>query len=438
MSVTDTLVDFALAPAQPTERMHRITLLSLFDWCVVSLAGRDEPVAAAVRAYVAQNGGTPESSAIGSTLAMPATSAALVNGTVSHALDYDDTHFDYIGHPSVAVIPAALAVAEATQASDTALLEALVVGLETVTRVGRWLGRGHYAAGFHITGTAGSVGATVAAARLLGLAPAQVANALSLVASRASGLRTQFGSMAKPWHAGLAASNGVEAARLALHGVVPAPDALAAHQGLSDTHRGDADATAFDGLSTAFRFEDVTHKFHACCHGTHAMIDALLSLCAGQPIDPADVDAVTVRVTPAFQHVCNQLAPDTGLGAKFSYRLLAAATLCGHDTARLDTYTDALCHDPAVVGLRDKVVIEFDSAVAETAADVTVHARGRSNTATADLLDSDFLADTPAREGRVRAKAASVVGAERAATLWQHVTEPRDEPLRALPGALNR
>ncbi|MEM7376425.1 MAG: MmgE/PrpD family protein [Pseudomonadota bacterium] len=436
MSVTDTLVDFTLAPVQPTERMRRITLLSLYDWCVVSHAGRAEPVAAAVRAYATQNGGTPESTAVGSTLAVPATAAALVNGTVSHALDYDDTHFDYIGHPSVAVIPAALAVAEATHASDDALLESLVVGLETATRVGRWLGRGHYAAGFHITGTAGSVGATAAAARLLALSPAQTANALSLVASRASGLRAQFGSMAKPWHAGLAASNGVEAARLALHGVEPASRVLESRQGLSDTHSGEADSTAFEGLSTAFRFEQVTHKFHACCHGTHAMIDALLALQAQHPIDPAVVDSVTVRVTPAFQHVCNQLSPDTGLAAKFSYRLLAAATLCGRDTARLDTYSDALCHDPTIVGVRDRVSIAFDSTVAETAAEVTVRAGGSTRVASADLLDRDFLTDTPARERRVYAKAESVLGSDHAAALWQHVSAARKRPLRALPGAL--
>ena len=150
--------------------------------------------------------------------------AALVNGAISHALDYDDTHFAHIGHPSVAVLPAALATAEAVDAPASAVLDALLLGAEASIRVGVALGRPHYDRGFHQTATSGAFGATVAAARVLGLNRETTRHALSLVSTRASGLKSQFGSMGKPYNAGLAAANGVEAAELARRGFLSCDD----------------------------------------------------------------------------------------------------------------------------------------------------------------------------------------------------------------------
>ncbi|MEM6987844.1 MAG: MmgE/PrpD family protein [Pseudomonadota bacterium] len=412
MTLTDTLVNFSLGSLAPTARARAIVRLSLLDWAAVTHAGSSEPVAKHVRTYALHNGGRAESTLVGSNLKLPAATAALVNGTTSHALDYDDTHFDYIGHPSVTVIPAVLAVGESIGASDAACLDAALVGLEVATRVGVWLGRSHYSSGFHITATAGSVGATAAAARLLDLTPVQAGHALSLVASRASGLRAQFGSMAKPWQAGLAASNGVEAALLAKLGVEASTNVIEAPQGLAATQRGEFNGHAFDNLGTAYRFEEVTHKFHACCHGTHAMIDALRSVKAERPIDPDTVRKVTVTVTPQFENVCNQLTPQTGLEAKFSFRLLAAMTLHAHDTASLDSYSAAVCVDPKLTSLRDRVDTLFDPSMPETAAKVRIDTPDGVHVGEADLLDPTFLADTGAREARVLAKAASLLGTD--------------------------
>ncbi|WP_372836722.1 MmgE/PrpD family protein, partial [Puniceibacterium confluentis] len=340
--ITQALAAFAVqqdAQDIPQEVMA-VMRLSLLDWIVVGCAGRDEPVAASVRALARDEGGAAQAHALGMAQRVPARMAALVNGTVSHALDYDDTHFAHIGHPSVAVVPAALAMAERIGASGPEFQAAALIGCEASVRVGLWLGRGHYQAGFHQTATAGAFGAGLAAGRLLRLDPAQMADVLGLLATRASGLKSQFGSMAKPFNAGIAAANGVEAALLVHYGLQPRRDALEVAQGFGVTHHGAADHAALDGLGTDWHFDRVSHKFHACCHGLHAALEALKSLGA---VRPDAVARIRVSTHPRWLSVCNITSPTTGLQSKFSYAQVMAMHLLGHDTARLDSYTDALC-----------------------------------------------------------------------------------------------
>ena len=140
--------------------------LSLFDWMTVSIAGAGQPLGKIIRDFVLAEGGVEVAAVIGETRRLPARAAALANGTISHALDYDDTHFAYIGHPSVAVFPAALAVAEEVEASAYEMIDAFLVGAEATCRIGMVLGRDHYDAGFHQTATSGAFGATIAASRL--------------------------------------------------------------------------------------------------------------------------------------------------------------------------------------------------------------------------------------------------------------------------------
>ncbi|HAR50331.1 MAG TPA: 2-methylcitrate dehydratase, partial [Roseovarius nubinhibens] len=133
----------------------QVMRLSLLDWLAVGLPGQEEPVARIVGAMVAEESGAAQATAFGGTR-LPARAAALVNGTVSHALDYDDTHFAHIGHPSVAVVPAALALAEREGADMAQLVRAALQGCEMSVRIGLLLGRGHYQVGYHQTATAGT------------------------------------------------------------------------------------------------------------------------------------------------------------------------------------------------------------------------------------------------------------------------------------------
>jgi len=394
--------------------------LSLLDWAACAIAGATEPVATMTRAMVLAEGGRSEATLVGQPIRVPMRAAALANGAASHALDYDDTHFGHIGHPSVAVVPAALAAAQATGAGGADFLVAALIGAETSIRVGIWLGRAHYQAGFHQTATAGAFGATMAAGRLLGLDSAQLVNAIGLVSSRASGLKAQFGRMGKPLNAGIAAANGVEAALLARGGITSDAQGL---DSFGAACAGEADETAFDGLGSRWLMLGVSHKFHACCHGLHAMLGGIADI---GHADPADVQAVSVTAHPRWQTVCNIKAPTTGLAAKFSFRMCAAMALAGVDTGTPESYSDQVANDPVLIRLRDRVVVRFDAAIAETATTVRVQLRdGSSLYAEHDIANAQPVSVTAEK---LHKKAAALLGADRANALWQALSAGPDMP----------
>jgi 2-methylcitrate dehydratase PrpD len=408
----------AVDPSQgfPAETLA-VARLSVYDCLTVAIAGAQEPVSQAVRELVRSESGATQASAFGLAQRIPARAAALLNGAVAHALDYDDTHFDFVGHPSVAVLPAALAVAEQQQASGKALLEAFLIGVEITCRVGAWLGRSHYNSGFHQTATSGAFGATAAAARLLGLDAERASHAFGLAATRASGLKCQFGTMAKPFHAGMAASTGVEAANLAALGFVSRPDALTCVGGFADTHAG-AQGAAEDPPDT-FRFVRVQHKFHACCHGTHPALEALTAVRHQHLLQPGDIASVALIVAPQWLPVCCIAQPATGLEAKFSLALTAAMALAGVDTAALGSFSEANCKDPTLAELARRVEIIADPAMADTACRAAVVTKsGASLTAAVDLNSPLPYA---IRVAKLRSKAKALLGAQQAEALWEFV-----------------
>ncbi|WP_306129426.1 MmgE/PrpD family protein [Roseovarius sp. MMSF_3350] len=422
VEISERLAGFALGPVRAPDAME-ILRLSLLDWAAVGIAGRDEPVAGILRAQAENEGGHPQAGLIGSDLRVPARMAALVNGTISHALDYDDTHFAHIGHPSVAVIPAALAVGQAVGAAGPAMQEAALLGVEASIRVGIWLGRAHYQVGYHQTATAGAFGATLAAGRLMGLTEDQMQHAIGLVTTRASGIKAQFGTMGKPMNAGLGASNGVEAAQLAARGFVSAPGAMDGQNGFGPTHHGEGQGAAFDTLGQDWLFESVQHKFHACCHGLHATLEALRDLDAGAEA----VERVEIATHPRWLSVCNIASPKSGLQSKFSYRMVAAMALSGHDTARLESFDDALSRDGDLAVLRERVTVQSDDSLTEMQARLRVTLKDGS---VQDLFhDLDADPGLAARQKRVRTKAAALLGDGRAEAIWQAIEAdaPPDE-----------
>ena len=429
MSITRKISEFAAEiPAQDLpDASLRMMQLSILDWAAVGIAGRDEAVARITREMVLDEGGAPRATLIGSASRVPARAAALSNGTTSHALDYDDTHFAHIGHPSVAVIPAALAVAEERGLDGAAFQAAALIGVEASVRVGVWLGRNHYQTGFHQTATAGAFGAGMAAARLMGLDAQGCAMVLGLLATRASGLKSQFGTMGKPFNAGLAAANGVEAATLVARGMIANPDALECAQGFGPTHAGEDINSALEGIGKDWLFDTISHKFHACCHGLHAVLEAGLTLA---PLQADAIERIEVTTHPRWMTVCNQIAPTTGLGAKFSYGTVLAMQVLGHDTAVLDSYSDAVCADPAVQALRARVEVTADDSVAETATRLRVVLRdGAVRDATHDLNAPMTL---EARQAKIQTKARSLLGAARADAIWASVVDKADARLFAV------
>ena len=341
------------------DEMIFFSKMSMIDWCGVAYAAKEEPVSKIVTKLIDEEQTKGLSRLISNGKEVSAKSAAFVNGTIGHALDYDDTHFLFTGHPTASAFPTALALGEELGSSIDEIMLAYMCGVEISTRLGHILGYSHYNKGFHQTATSGAFGATLVASKLLKLDAKQIENALGIVSTRASGLKSQFGTMGKPFHAGIAASNGIEAAKLSKLGFVSCENGIECNQGFLKTHAWDETLpeAAINGLGQDFLFPEIKYKFHACCHGLHAFLEALDELKTKNNFNPDSIEKISIQTQPSWLQVCNIDSPKTGLEAKFSYRLTAAMSLHGVDTGRLDSYNDEICFNEKIVETRDKVEV---------------------------------------------------------------------------------
>src|SRR5881628_3448087 len=220
------------------------TVLTLAGQCIldyygVALAGASDPLVRILLDEANDSGGATQASVIAESTRLPVLAAALINGAASHALDYDDVNLAMPGHPTVAILPGLLALAELKKSSGREVITAFVAGYETACRIGAALQPGHYNLGFHATATVGCFGAAAACARLLGLDAEATAIALGIAGTQAAGLKSQFGTMCKPFHAGRASQNGLLAARLAARGFSSRADIIECEQGFALTHGPD-------------------------------------------------------------------------------------------------------------------------------------------------------------------------------------------------------
>nr|WP_271983307.1 MmgE/PrpD family protein [Granulosicoccus sp.] len=402
---------------------YSILKLSLMDWSAVALAGADEPVSTIIREQALSDGGIEACHVFGSTQRLPPRSAAMVNGSTSHALDYDDTHFLHVGHTSVVVFAAALAVAEKRSLPGKAFMDAAMIGSEVCCYVGNWLGRSHYEAGFHQTATAGVFGAVAAASRLLALNEEQTRHALGIAATRAAGLTSQFGTMSKPYHAGMAASVGVEVAQLASRGFLANAKGIECMRGFADTHAADKNDSdhPFNLLGEHYVFADVQHKLHACCHGLHASIEALKQLKTENKLDPTDITGIKIETNPRWLAVCHRLSPSTGLESKFSYRHLASLVFSNYNTAALSTYSDAACNDPDLTRLRESTEVVSNTQLTDTATRVAVNLNDGSILSAEYDLAHRLPLDI--RQDKLLAKCEALLGKQKCNSLWNSVSQ---------------
>ena len=345
----------------------------LLDWLGVSLAGSREDAARIVREEALEQGGAPQATIIGVGSRTSIAQAALVNGTASHALDYDDVHFAFLGHPTVTVLPATVALAERDGRGGKDVITAFVAGVEVGSRIGQYVTEAHYARGYHATGTLGTFSAAAATARMLDLDSDTCATALGIAATQAAGLKSMFGTMCKPLHAGMASRNGQYAALLAKRGFSARPDGVECDQGFADTQSPVAEAEGvLDAFGERFHTRDMLFKYHAACYGTHASIEALSRLRDSHGIDIENIAKVEIRVPTRNLKVCNLLEPRTGLEAKFSLRQVSAMALAGEATADIASYNDRVCADPRLVELRHKTQVVAGADLARGTSEVIV------------------------------------------------------------------
>jgi 2-methylcitrate dehydratase PrpD len=297
-------------------------------------------------------------------------SAALVNGITSHTFDFDDTHLRTIIHPAGPVASAALALAEHRGLAGRDVIDALVLGVDVECRVGNCVYPDHYDRGWHITGTAGMLGAAAACARLLELDEKKTMMALGIAASQPIGLREQFGTMTKPFHPGAAARTGLLAALLAKNGFTASARALEAPRGLIQVYSDKRDWSEITtDLGKRFEISINTYKPFACGIVIHPTIDAATQLHA-KGIKADDIERVELKVHSLVLELTGKKEPQDGLQGKFSvYHGFACGLIFGR--AGEGEYEDGIVRRQDVTDLRRKVVATVDDSIAEEQADVT-------------------------------------------------------------------
>jgi 2-methylcitrate dehydratase PrpD len=345
----------------PDDLVER-TKQCLLDWFAVTVAGAQEELTDILVREAIEDGAKGPASLVGRSEKVLPSTATLINGAASHALDYDDVNFAMGGHPTVTVVPALLALGERLNASGRLFIESFVAGYETSGRVGRLVAPSHYQKGFHVTGTVGSFAATAAAGRMLGLSENQLAVAFGIAATQAAGLKSNFGTMCKPLHAGTASEHGLRAARLAAKGFTARSDSLECDQGFASSQSDNLDTDqALGEPPSGWHLRNNLFKYHAACYMTHAPIECAKEIRLRSNFPPERVKKIVLRLDSAADKVCNIANPTNGLQAKFSLRQTVAMALTGVDTANLASYNEAVTQEPRIRSLRDKIAIDFKS-----------------------------------------------------------------------------
>lgn len=345
----------------------------LLDWFAVTVSGAQDELTDILVREAMEDGAQGRSSIVGRSEKTLPSAAALINGAASHALDYDDVNFAMGGHPTVTVVPAILALGEQVKASGRLFVESFIAGYETSGRVGRLVAPSHYLKGFHVTGTVGSFSATAAAGRMLGLSDQQLAVAFGIAATQAAGLKSNFGTMCKPLHAGTASEHGLRAARLASKGFSARGDSLECDQGFASSQSDHLEIdSALGEPPQGWHLRNNLFKHHASCYLTHSPIECAKDIRLKSNFPPERVKKIVLRIEQGADKVCNIPHPTSGLEAKFSLRQTVAMALTGVDTANVDSYNAAITQEPRIKALRDKMEITFESGWEKSVAQMAI------------------------------------------------------------------
>jgi 2-methylcitrate dehydratase PrpD len=340
--------------------------LCLLDAVGCAVYGTTRPLGKIITSLVDELGGTPTSRVLGTSIRTNSPNAALANGTLGHAEDFDDMGSG--AHQAVLVMPVVLALGEELGLSGQDAITAYCVGFETTARISLNMGHDHYGKGWHSTSSAGTMGSTAAAAKCLGLDEQKTRYAIGLGASQAAGLRGNFGTQAKPFHPGNACRSGVMAAKLAQKGYLSNPSIIEDRFGyaavlgeemtqLANMSRnlGNPWAIMGDGKDVA---TGILIKIWPCCGGTHAANTCMLRLVRQHHFTAADVQDIFIETTDNPSCMAPNLRwPKSGLEGKFS-TWYTVASIAVDGKLDLANFTDEAASRPAVQDMLKRVTIK--------------------------------------------------------------------------------
>lgn len=366
----------------PSHELLHQAKRAIIDWFAAMLPGAGRPPATSIVSALVDDIGHGEAIIYPSGVRASPRTAALVNGTAAHLVEFDDIFRDAIYHPGAPVIAAALATGQSLGASGAQLLRAVIVGYEISTRIAVALTPAHYKY-WHTTGTVGTLGAAAAAAAALELDATQIAHALATAATFGAGLQQAFRSdaMSKPLHAGRASEAGVLAALLAANGVTGAAAMLEGERGFGQAMSRDCDwSKAVDGLGSRYNIMAVTVKNHACCGHTFAAIDGALALREREELRSDTIERIDVETYQTALDVTGNDNPTSEFEAKFSLPFVVSSAFV-HGSVRLEAFTHERLVDPEVRRLMSCFQLRADPEIdavfpGQRAARVIVHTKG--------------------------------------------------------------
>jgi len=367
-------VNFILSRKAMPQDVKAKALDHIVDGFAVMLAGSRTECVRKVAGFVKGKGGNPQSTAIGLGFKAPIPDAALINGTSGHADDYDDTQlstapdrlYGLMTHPTVPVLAAALAVGEERGSSGREVLEAFVAGFEVECKLAETIKPAHYWKGFHTTATIGAFGAYAAVGTLFDLEEDALKASLGITASLTSGIRANFGTMTKPLHAGMAASNGVIACLLGKEGFTANMSALDGRWGFMEIMAGGSDPEMMMGkMGKPYSIVDpgATFKMYPCgCLGQPSM-DTLRDIVIEEDLHDKDVREIRLRAGPNILEPLRYTAPVDDLQAKFSLQFALASILLRRRAGPRE-YSMEWLMDPAMQSTMRKVKTIHDEGIA--------------------------------------------------------------------------
>ncbi len=361
MSIADQLAERIVATeyAQIPADAVSWAKAGILDTVGVTLAGADQDCARMSAAALGIAAAPGPCLVFGGERRVDPLSAALINGTAAHALDYDDCNNSMGGHPSAPILPALFALGEQHGKNGRDVLTAYIAGFEVEAKIGRAVNLHHYEKGWHPTATMGVFGSAAACAKLLGLDAQRTATALSIAASFSSGVKSNFGSMVKPLHVGHCSRNGIYASLLAREGFSSGADVFEHKQGFLNVFNGPGNydvARMFDAWGEPYDVvkPGIGFKQYPCCASTHPGIDCMLELHKKHALRADQVEMIESWTHRRRLEHTNRPNPRSALDAKFSVQYTLARALI-HGFVSIDHFEGDNWKDPAANALLKKV-----------------------------------------------------------------------------------
>ena len=347
-------------PPQVIEKAKKYIL----DTLGVTVAGAMDDVGLMIRDYVQALGGKPDCTVIGTYTKTACPMAALANGTMGHALDFDDTSHSYIGHVSVSVLPSAIAVGELVNASGMDIIVAYIIGTEVACKLGAMVSPKIYEDGWHSTSVIGAFGAAAAAGKLLGLTENQMIHALGITVSEMSGIRGNFGTSAKAFQVGRSAENGVVSSLLAKRGMITSSEIFEKDFGFCHNFKVSHEFTPFH-LKMGNPFDIDTPGFYLkefpSCSSTHPALNAIIRLIEKHRVDPMQVESIDCATTPLAVSCLVYPKPKDAFEARFSMHFCLAVALLNKGQVTVEDFREEKVKDPKTIRMMNKINLRISS-----------------------------------------------------------------------------